>query len=168
MKTEFNITLNPKLFYRFNMKMLYLSFQGFLAIAIPIFCFVVGGFDLSKALYQVAAVYIGCGLLFLLYMPISMWLRSKKLFKEGAPMTLPLTYTISEEKIVVKQGSEYSEATWDQVYKLNAGKRGIEIFTGRRNACLLPKEQMGEAYDTVVEIATKQLPKYRLNVKKQK
>ena len=63
------------------------------------------------------------------------------------------------------QGEEKGELPWDQVYKMIATKRHILIYSNRINAYIIPREQAKEQWDTIWEIAKKQLPPYRIRMK---
>jgi len=67
--------------------------------------------------------------------------------------------------IKVSQGEETAELPWNQVYKVTGNKKRILIFSNRRNAYILPEEQLGEEFSKVKEIATEVVEKYRLKIK---
>lgn len=51
------------------------------------------------------------------------------------------------------------------MYKVTGNKKRILIFSNRRNAYILPEEQLGEEFSKVKEIATEVVEKYRLKIK---
>lgn len=52
-----------------------------------------------------------------------------------------------------------------QCIRLQETKKEILIFSNRRNAYILPEEQLGEEFSKVKEIATEVVEKYRLKIK---
>lgn len=84
------------------------------------------------------------------------------ILKTNAVLSGNLHFLVSEENITVTQGEENGVLEWNQVYKLVAGKKYIYIFSNRQNAYILPKEQLGDNYDKIVEIAKAKLEKFRL------
>ena len=74
-------------------------------------------------------------------------------------------FEIDEKLIKVSQGEETAELPWNQVYKVTGNKKRILIFSNRRNAYILPEEQLGEEFSKVKEIATEVVEKYRLKIK---
>ena len=79
--------------------------------------------------------------------------------------TIKANFEIDEKVIKVSQGEETAELPWNQVYKVTGNKKRILIFSNRRNAYILPEEQLGEEFSKVKEIATEVVEKYRLKIK---
>ena len=76
-----------------------------------------------------------------------------------------LHYEISEEGIKVTSGDESGELPWNLVYQVLTRKNSVLIYSNRVNAYIIPKDQLGDKYDTLIEIAQKSLESYRLKIK---
>ena len=66
---------------------------------------------------------------------------------------------------MIKQGQESGELLWEQVYRLVSNDKRILVFTGRMNAYIIPREQIGDKYEPFIELAQKKLEHYRLKIK---
>ncbi len=165
MPIEFDITLTEKDMYRFNMYQTYSGFQGWLSIAVSVLAFVlaVRTFGDVEPLYT--AVYVGFGVVFLIYLPVTLWLRSRQSLAASEVLRGTLHYAVGEEGFVVSQGEESATLPWTMVYKLVATKRNVLVYSTRRNAYVIPREQLGEAYGRLRELASEKLERYRLKLK---
>ena len=101
----------------------------------------------------------------MVYVPLSLKGRVKTVIKTNKVFSEPLHFEIDEKLIKVSQGEETAELPWNQVYKVTGNKKRILIFSNRRNAYILPEEQLGEEFSKVKEIATEVVEKYRLKIK---
>lgn len=54
---------------------------------------------------------------------------------------------------------------WDQVYKMVSTKNNVLVYSNRVNAYVIPRQQLGEKYRELAEIAKEKLPKYRVKLK---
>lgn len=168
-KTEaavFDVKLQPKDLYRFNMYQTYTGLQGWISIILGILGFVMAGITFGEAEIPYTVMYIVVGLLFLFYVPVSLWFRAKSTLKTNAVLAGELHYEVSEEQIRVTQGQESGELPWDAIYKIVSNKSQILIYSTRINAYVIPREQIGEQYEVFCAIAKKKLDSYRLKLKK--
>ena len=105
------------------------------------------------------------GILLLIYVPASLKLRVKQTMKTNKVLSGVLHYEISEEGIKVTSGDESGELPWNLVYQVLTRKNSVLIYSNRVNAYIIPKDQLGDKYDTLIEIAKKSLESYRLKIK---
>lgn len=166
MKTEFDIQLTAQDLYKFNMRQAYTSMNGVLSILIPIVCVVMAVLQAQHNSWAYFALYLGFGILFLVYMPVSLLLSSKRVMRAGGAIAGRLHYVVDEEKITVSIEDQKDELPWELVYKLVETKDTILVFSNRRNAFIFKKDQLGEAGNEVKEIAKAKLEKYRLKLQK--
>ena len=110
-------------------------------------------------------LYIIVGIIVMVYVPLSLKGRVKTVIRTNKVFSEPLHFEIDEKVIKVSQGEETAELPWNQVYKVTGNKKRILIFSNRRNAYILPEEQLGEEFSKVKEIATEVVEKYRLKIK---
>ena len=78
MKAEFEITLSSKDMYRFSMYHAYTGSQGILSILIAIICFVAAFYSVGTMEIMYTVLYAAFGVLFLVYIPFQLYIRSKK------------------------------------------------------------------------------------------
>lgn len=167
MTAEFDVKLSAQDLFGFNMYQTYLGgVHGAVSILMALVFWISAGFTLRQGQVGYGVLYIAAGVLFLVYMPVSLWLRSKKTILTNKVLSQTLHYEVSDECIKVTQGEETGELPWNLVYKIIANDKRILIYSNRINAYVVPREQIGKQYDTFVQIASKQLESYRLKVKK--
>lgn len=151
MKTEFEIKMTTGSMYRFLVYHAYHSFAG-------IFSIVAGagliGFYFANLQSSVSNVwiYLLFGLLFLLYEPWTLYTGSVKQVKLNPVYRKPLHYSISEEGIAVQQGDETGQVKWEDVRLVRETSQSILVYTGKKNACIWIKEQLGQKETLVREI----------------
>lgn len=168
MEVQFDIKLEPKDLFKFNMRQGYTSSQGIISIIVPIAIMGYAIFAGSASDIMHLIINIALALLFLFYLPITYSVRSKAVLKKNAVLANTLHYCISEKNIKVTQGEESGELEWDQIYKMVSTKNYIYIFTSRINAYIIPIHQTDGQYNQIVEIAKEKLEKYRVNMKLRK
>jgi hypothetical protein len=161
MNVEFDVQLTAKDLYRFNMRQSYTTSQGPISIVIALIVFFMAGVTINKGAYGYGLLYIGIGILFLIYIPITLYLRSKQTIKNNQVLAGVLHYMVSEKGIEVTQDGEHGLLEWKMIYKMIATKRQVLIYSNRVNAYIIPKEQLGENYDMLVKLAKQQLESYR-------
>lgn len=162
---EFDITLSQRDMYRFNLYQTYTGFQGWFSIVVSILVFVVAGVTYGNVELLYSLLYVLFGIIFLIYLPVSLYLRSKQRFATTDSLKKPLHYQVGEKGIMVSQGEESAELPWEQIYKMAANKKQVLIYSSRINAFVIPKEQLGGSYQPLAEMAAEKLPKYRLKMK---
>ena len=104
MNTAFDIKLEAKDLFRFNMYQTYTGLQGWISIILGILAFVMAGITFGHAETMYTILYIGVGILFLVYVPGSLWMRANATIKTNAVLAGTLHYEVSEECIRVTQG----------------------------------------------------------------
>ena len=157
MSVSFDVQLQAKDLYRFNMYQTYTGLQGFVSIILGILGFVMAGITFGEAEVPYTIMYIVVGLLFWFYIPVSLWLRAKATMKTNKVLAGKLHYEVSEDSIHVTQ---------DAIYKVISNKKQILIYSSRINAYIIPREQIGDQYDSFCEVARKKLESFRLRLKK--
>ena len=162
MKIEFDVKLTTKDLYMFNVGQAYKGMQGIISLVIPALIFAYAVYEWGKVTLGTSLLNIGIGVLLLVYVPISLYLRSSKIVKTDAVLSRTLHYEVSEEGIAVSQGEASAELKWDQIYRMVATGSRVLIYTNRINAYILPKNQIGDNCQALVELAKTKLEKYRI------
>lgn len=165
MPLEFDITLTQKDMFRFNLVQTYSGLQGWSSVVISVIAFILAGITYGEIKPIYTVLYIGFGILLLVYIPVSLYLRSKHSFAVSAVLREPLHYSIAKDGIHVSQKEESAILPWGQVYKIKATKNLVLIYSSRIHAYVIPRQQLGEAYQSLAESAIENLPKYRVSMK---
>lgn len=165
MPLKFDITLTAEDMYRFNMYQTYSGFHGWFSIAFSILIFVVAGVTRGGIEAAYTALYIVFGIVFLVYPPVSLYLRSKRTLAMSEVLRGTLHYEVDEEGLHVSQKEESALLPWEQIYKMVATKHNVLVYSSRINAYVIPRAQLGESYTALQTQAAAHLPAYRLKMK---
>lgn len=165
MKLEFDVKVTEKDLYSFNMEQAYKGSQGILSIFLAILLTATAVMSMQKGQALYSVLYIVIGIVILLYVPISLKGRVRLVLKTNEVLKKPLHFEVDDTAINVSQGEETAQLPWELVYKFVANEKRILVFSNRKNAYILPKEQLGSSFEELKEMAKRNLEKYRLKVK---
>lgn len=166
MKVVLDIKLDAKDLFRFNMQQAYRGMQGILSIILPILVFAYAVTSFGEVSFGSTLVYVGLGIVFLVYVPVSLWLRVNKIVKdENNALSKVLHYEFEEEVIHVSVGEESVEFKWENIFQMKSSGPLLLVYTNRINAYVLPLEQVGDRYEELSKLAHEKLEKYRIKMK---
>lgn len=165
MKTEFDIQLTEKDLYGFNIYQTYTGFNGWLSIFVGVLFFATAATKGINDGIMYVLLYLALGVLFIVYIPVSLWGRVKLTMKTNKVLAGTLHYEVSPEAIKVSQGEETGELPWEDIYKIVGNSKRVLIYSGRKNAYIIPRSQLGDNYEQLFKIAKDKLDKYRLKMK---
>ena len=166
MKVVLDIKLDAKDLFRFNMQQAYRGMQGILSIILPILVFAYAVTSFGEVSIGSTLVYVGLGIVFLVYVPISLWLRVNKIVKdENNALSKQLHYEFEEEVIRVSIGEESVEFQWENIFQMKTSGPLLLVYTNRINAYVLPLTQVGGKYEELSKLAHAKLEKYRIKMK---
>ena len=166
MKVVLDIKLDAKDLFRFNMQQAYRGMQGILSIILSILVFAYAVTSFGEVSIGSTLVYVGLGIVFLVYVPISLWLRVNKIVKdENNALSKQLHYEFEEEVIRVSVGEESVEFQWENIFQMKTSGPLLLVYTNRINAYVLPLTQVGDKYEELSKLAHAKLEKYRIKMK---
>ena len=166
MKVVLDIKLDAKDLFRFNMQQAYRGMQGILSIILPILVFAYAVTSFGEVSIGSTLVYVGLGIVFLVYVPVSLWLRVNKIVKdENNALSKVLHYEFEEEVIHVSVGEESVEFKWENIFQMKSSGPLLLVYTNRINAYVLPLKQVGDRYEELSKLAYEKLEKYRIKMK---
>lgn len=168
MRVEFKTQLKRENLFKFNMYQIYTSFQGILSIIVAVFVIVVGFYNLRKVTPQKTILTFAIGLLFLFYLPITLYRRAEVALKKNEVLAGEIQYILSEEGVKVQCGDEEALLPWECVYKVVATKTNILIYSTRVNAYVIPRKQVEDIYGDIFKVVNENLEKYRVSMKPHK
>lgn len=166
MPIEFNVKLEAKDMYRFNLYHTYHGFQGWLSIILGIVITALSIYTFEQIEIMYTMLYILFGIIFVVYNPISLYFSSKKVVLKSDTLKHTLYYTLSEEALSIKVEEASATLLWSQIYRALSTKHNLLIYTSRRNAYVIPKRFIIEEYEGIRLLLKQQLPSYRVHVKK--
>ena len=166
MKIELDIKITAKDLYLFNIRQAYKGMQGFLSILLPVLVFAYAWASVGKASTESIMVYVAVGVVFLVYVPVSLWLRVSKIMKdENNALTKTLHYTFEEEAIHVAVEEEQVDFQWENIFQMKTAGKHLLVYTNRINAYILPLAQVGDKYAELSKLAHSKLQKHRVSMR---
>ena len=111
MEIEFDVKMTSGDLYDYMLHHTYGSMSGLIG-AVAGALMVVAGFSGAGVLCIIAGIVI------LLYLPVTLFLKSKQQFLANPVFKQPLHYKLTEEGIEVSQGEEVQSQKWEDMYKV--------------------------------------------------
>lgn len=100
------------------------------------------------------------GLVLLLYLPWTLFLKSRQQALNNPAFKQPLHYTLDEQGITVSQGETKEHQDWANMVKAVSTSRSIIVYTSKNSATIFPRKQMGDKTTSVIQkISTHMEPK---------
>lgn len=157
MEVEFDVKMNAGVLFDYMLHHTYTGSAGILGSAVGalgVVAFFMNGYPL----------YLILGVIILFYQPVSLWLRAKKqalnpVFKE------PLHYKMTEEGVTVSQGETEQFQSWDDMYRAVSTGRSIILYTGRINASIFPRADLGQKQAEVIGMISTHMPPKKVNIR---
>lgn len=165
MKTEFDIQLRTIDMYRFNLWHTYTTASGYLAILMAAVAFGTAVARWGEVSLTNTVMCMGLGAVFLIYMPLTLYIKSGQQVQGSAVLKHALHYTIDDQGVTTSQGEMSSTLLWEQVYRVVATRHNILVCMNPGNAFIIPRDQVERQYDEIRAIAQKHLEKYRFKMR---
>lgn len=131
-----------------------------------------GLFGAVAGALMVVAYFSGAGILFLLagfiillYLPITLFLKSKQQFLMNPAFKKPLHYKLTEEGIEVSQGEEVQSQKWEDMRKAISTTKSLVVYTSAVNATIFPKRELGEQLSAVIAVISTHMPPGRVKIR---
>ncbi|MBR4732094.1 MAG: YcxB family protein [Lachnospiraceae bacterium] len=105
------------------------------------------------------------GAVILLYLPVTLYTKSKLQWNANTAFQKPLHYVLDDEGVTVSQGDVKESQSWDNMVKAVSTTRSIILYTSGRNASIFPKEQLGDQRAALIEIISTHMPPQRVKIR---
>lgn len=100
------------------------------------------------------------GLIVLVYLPWTLFLKSRQQVLNNPAFAQPLHYRLDEQGIAVSQGEMEEHQDWANMVKAVSTSRSIIVYTSKNSATIFPRKQMGDKTTSVIQsICTNMEPK---------
>ena len=110
-------------------------------------------------------LYLVFGLIILLYLPWTLFIRSKQQILSNPSFQQPLHYMLDEQGITISQGEESVQYLWTEMVKAVSTGRSIIVYTSKINATIFPKKQMGDMSAAVIEMISTHMPPAKVKMR---
>ncbi len=158
MELEFDIKMTAGILYDYLLRHTYYSASGLIGTgvgALMVVWFFAGG----------GAAFLLAGILILLYLPWTLFLKSRRQMINTPAFQQPLHYKLTEEGIEVSQGETVQAQAWGQMYRAVSTTKSIIVYTSRSNASIFPKSDLGEMAPQVIRMISSHMPPARVKIR---
>lgn len=158
MELEFDVKVNAPVLYDYMLHHTYTSASGLIGTTVG--ALLVCGFFIGGGV-----IYLLIGGVILLYLPGSLWLKSKQQAALTPAFKEALHYRLDDEGITVSQNETSETTAWDAVYKAVSTKGSIIVYTSRVNAFLFPRKSVGDKKDQLIQIISTHVPPDKVKIR---
>lgn len=147
MEVEFDVNITPGVLYDYLLGHTYRTISGLIGS-------VVGALLIVAFCMTLKAPYLIAGIVIIAYLPWTMFIKSRQQYLANPAYKKPLHFLMNDEGITVSSADETESATvkWEEVYKALSGFMSIFIYTGKNNAFMLPKKDLGDKKAMVIQM----------------
>lgn len=163
MEYKFNVKMKVSYMYDYLMYHIYHGVTGWLSVILGVLVLIQFGKTIGTADVTMSIMYFIFGILFLVYLPISLYLSAGRQVKLSPVFREALTYIVNEEGIESIQGEQSAKVSWDQIQRVVSTRKSLLIYVAKGRATIFPKEEMKDQYEGVVALI-----KNKLNAKQVK
>lgn len=165
-KIEIDVKMTFEDMYRFNLYHVYHNSQGILSIVLAVLIALISVMSWGDVNVVYNVLYLMAAVLIVLYVPVNLHGKVKKQMKNTEVYQKPIHYTFDENGITTSFADQSVTMPWKQLYKIVSTKRMVLLYGGRIRANVIPRDQLGDAYETLYELARSQMDSYRFKMKK--
>lgn len=110
-------------------------------------------------------MYLILGVVLILYVPVSLKLRSMQLMQFTEAYKKPLDYVLNSEGITVSQGEVSQTIEWDKCVKAVSTRQSIVLYTGKNNASIFPRKQLGDKLPALVAVFAENMDPKKVRIR---
>lgn len=158
MKIEFDVKMTTSKMYDYMIMHTMKSFSGILGEVVGILliaCF----FTTYKWMYLVAGIVV------VFYLPVAVLFNAKKQVTLNPVFKKNLHYTLDDEGITITVGEDSDSQKWTDMHKAVSTFKSIIIYTNKINACIFPKEDMGEKLPDVIRMISTHMDPKKVSIR---
>ncbi len=158
MEIDFDVTVTKSALYDYLLYHTYTGFAGIIGTVVGALLLV--GFFLNGKI-----VYLIAGLIIVLYLPCTLFLRSRQQYMLNPAFKEPFHYHVGEEGITVSQNETEETIAWDQILKAVSTPGNILLYTSRVNASILPKKDLGDKKEALIRAVSTHVEPARVKIR---
>lgn len=126
---------------------------------------VLGAVMVMVGLTKAHWILVIAGIILLLYLPWTLFVKSRQQILNNPVFKQPLHYVLDESGITISQGETSTSQAWDDMVKAVSTGKSIIVYTSRVNATIFPKNQMGDKKEAVIEVISKNMPPKKVKIR---
>ena len=155
---QVTVRMTTGILYDYMLRHAYTSAAGILGT-----CFGVLGILLYFRLGNL--LYLIMGIVLLLYLPVTLWTKSVTQMKLNPVFRKPLSYELGADGIRVTQEESTQSLTWDQCTKAVSTGKSILLYSGKNNATIFPRKDLGNDAGALIAILAKYMDPGKMKVR---
>ena len=158
MEIEFDVKVTPNALYDYMLHHTYGKLSGLMGSLVGVLMII-----LFFSSGQVVALIVG--IVILLYLPWTLFLKSRQQALRTPAFKKPLHYKLTEEGVEVSQEGTTEKMKWEDMYKAVSTPRSIILYTSRVNASIFPKKDLGEKSSAVIQMISTHMPPRKVKIR---
>lgn len=155
---ELDIMIGSGDLYDYNLRHAYNSPAGLMGSILGAIMVIVGAASGTW-------IFIIGGILLLVYLPWTLFIKSKQQALSNPAFKEPLHYVLDDNGITISQGEVSTTQNWDDMVKAVSTSRSIIVYTSRVNATIFPKSQLGDRKAAVIEVISTHMPPDKVKIR---
>ncbi len=125
----------------------------------------IGAVAVLVGLMRGQVIFVVAGLILLLYLPWTLFLKSRQQALNNPAFRETLHYKLDEEGITVSQNGEEQHQDWGDMVKAVSTSRSIIVYTSKVNATIFPRREMRDKRTDVIEIISTHMPPKKVRIR---
>lgn len=158
MEIEFDVKVTPNILYDYMLQHTYSHLPGLMGTLVGALMLVLFASNRQPLVLLIALVI-------LLYLPWTLFLRSRQQAQTTPAFRKPLHYRLTETGIEVSQDGTTEQMAWEDMRKAVSTPKSIVVYTTSVNACIFPRKDLGEAKDKAIEIISTHMPPNKVKIR---
>lgn len=110
-------------------------------------------------------LFLVAGLILLLYLPYTLYLKSRQQALANPAFKQPLHYVLDERGITISQNDDEQHQEWDSMVKVVSTGRSIIVYTSKVNATIFPNREMKDKRTDVIEMISTHMPPKKVRIR---
>ena len=155
---ECDVKIGKADLYDYNLKYTYSQFINILAEIIGVLAVAYGIYSANYPLALIGAVVV-------VYLPITLWMRSAQVAALSPAFKEPLHYRLDDEGLTISQGENEETIKWENCVKAVSTTRSVLVFTSRTTATIFPRKQLGDKIPLVIQCISRNMSPDKVNIK---
>lgn len=125
----------------------------------------VGAVAVLAGLLKGQFIFLVAGVVLLLYLPVTLFLKSRQQALSNPAFAAPLHYVLDEQGITVSQNGEEQHQDWGDMVKAVSTGHSIIVYTSRVNATIFPRRALGDKITDVIEVISTHMPPSKVRIR---
>ena len=158
MEVEFDVKITPGVLYDYLLGHTYRSLAGISGTVVGLV--LIMGFAMTRKV-----PFLIAGLVIILYLPWTLFIKSRQQYLTNESFKKPLHYRLSPEGVEVSQDDTGSRVEWSEFTKAISTGSSILLYTSRVNACILPKKDLGDMKSAVIAVIYANMDRNKVHIR---